>query len=51
MKYQLLDDHTILDTENMRYIPKSLRNRHYSEFLRWLEAGNTPDPVPSGRAK
>ncbi len=31
------------------FIPKSKNNRHYQQYLKWLEEGNTPlpaDPIP-----
>lgn len=37
----------ILDQEstpNMA-IPKDNSNRHYQEYLDWVDAGNTPDPA------
>ena len=44
-KYYLNQD--ILDQEstpNMA-IPKDNSNRHYQEYLDWVDAGNTPDPA------
>ena len=26
-------------------IPKSEGNRHYAEYLKWVEEGNTPEPA------
>tara|TARA_R100000008_G_scaffold9931_1_gene5000 strand:- start:381 stop:542 length:162 start_codon:yes stop_codon:yes gene_type:complete len=26
-------------------IPKDTNNRHYAEYLAWVEKGNTPDPA------
>ena len=35
----------ILDTETKTAIPKTTKNRHYNEYLLWIEKGNTPDPA------
>jgi len=42
-KYKLRA-HGVLDTETGAHIPESDGNRHWREYLRWLAAGNTPDP-------
>tara|TARA_R100000697_G_scaffold8603_1_gene14153 strand:- start:244 stop:423 length:180 start_codon:yes stop_codon:yes gene_type:complete len=33
----------ILDQELNMSIPKDTSNRHYEEYLLWVEEGNTPD--------
>ena len=33
----------ILDQEENRSIPKDKLNRHYQEYLTWVDEGNTPD--------
>lgn len=35
----------IMDNEEGHTIPLSEANRHYREYLEWVEAGNTPDPM------
>ena len=36
---------TVLRVEDQLNIPKDLRNPYYTEYLKWLEDGNTPlDP-------
>ena len=35
----------ILDTELKVSIPKDTANTDYQEYLEWVAAGNTPDPV------
>ena len=27
------------------FIPADLDNRHYAEYLAWVDEGNTPDPA------
>jgi len=34
----------VIDTERGACIPEDERNRHWLEYLEWLEAGNVPDP-------
>jgi hypothetical protein len=45
MTKYVLGNTCVLDTEYNRVIPKDLGNRHYQEYLAWVEAGNTPDPM------
>lgn len=33
----------ITDTETGNVFTESMENRHYREYLRWLEDGNTPE--------
>jgi len=35
----------IEDTELKLGIPMTNGNRHYQEYLEWVEKGNTPDPA------
>lgn len=28
-------------------VPNDLKNRHRKEIQKWIDAGNTPDPVPA----
>ena len=44
--YQLVD--MIKGTEEdgtVLWIPKSEDNRHYREYLAWVDEGNTPEPA------
>ena len=36
---------TVLLVEESKYIPFDPANTDYQEYLRWLEAGNTPIPA------
>jgi hypothetical protein len=47
--YKLTNGNMILRVDDGIWIPKSESNRHYQEYLLWLEEGNTPlppDPLP-----
>ena len=33
------------DDGTVWWIPKSEGNRHYAEYLKWVEEGNTPEPA------
>ncbi len=35
----------ILRKEDNAFIPKDPENRHYQEYLTWVDGGNTPDPA------
>ena len=43
--YKLTNGNMILRVDDGIWIPKSESNRHYQEYLLWLEEGNTPLPV------
>ncbi len=65
MKYMVLRDGSIKDTENNLFIPKTIENRHFQAYKLWLEGKdefgndlgtgkNTPDIEPDitiGEAK
>ena len=36
---------TVLRVEDQLNIPKDPRNPYYTEYLKWLEDGNTPLPA------
>jgi hypothetical protein len=38
-------DEMILRLSDMTFIPFDLANTDYQEYLKWLEAGNTPLPA------
>ena len=46
MTYQFTDSDRILRLEDNASIPPDPANRDYREYLDWLDAGNTPEPVP-----
>ena len=35
----------ILRLDDSLFIPQDIKNRHYQEYLVWLEEGNTPEPA------
>lgn len=39
------DDTIVCKVADNAYIPFDTANVDYQEYLRWLEAGNTPDPA------
>ena len=48
--YQLIKSegepvNTVLRVEDQLNIPKDPRNPYYTEYLKWLEDGNTPLPA------
>jgi len=50
MSYQLTHSDTIKRLSDNAFIPLSLANTDYQEYLKWLEEGNTPlppDPEPT----
>lgn len=42
--YKLLANGEIRNLDEGVTIPPVQGNRHYAEYLEWLEAGNTPEP-------
>jgi len=47
MTYQLTTSTSIIRLSDGAFIPNNPSNRDYSEYLDWLEAGNTPEPAPA----
>lgn len=46
-EYQLTaDPRTIFRALDQAYIPTDPANHDYAEYLAWVDAGNTPDPLP-----
>ena len=45
--YQLTSGDTILRLSDNAFIPQAPGNRDFRLYLDWLEAGNTPEPVPA----
>jgi len=43
--YKLISNKIVLNKETGFYIPFDPDNTDYQEYLRWLEAGNTPEPA------
>lgn len=47
MSYQLTTEPTVIRRlSDGAFIPQDPANRHYQEYLEWLDAGNTPEPAP-----
>ena len=46
MTYQLTTSNCIKRISDNAYIPPDTGNRDYREYLEWLDAGNTPEPMP-----
>ena len=46
MTYQLTTGDTIVRLSDNAFIPAAPGNRDYTEYLEWLDAGNTPEPAP-----
>jgi hypothetical protein len=44
--YQLTSGNTIVRFSDNAFIPTTLGNRDYREYLDWIDAGNTPEPAP-----
>jgi hypothetical protein len=44
--YKLLPEGGVLHVPTGRSIPADPNNRHWQEYQRWLDAGNTPLPAP-----
>jgi hypothetical protein len=47
MTYQLTDGDTIIRLSDNAYIPAVSGSRDYLDYLSWVAAGNTPQPVPT----
>jgi hypothetical protein len=47
MNYQLTTGTTILRTTDGAFIPPDPANTDFATYLKWFEAGNTPDPAPA----
>jgi len=43
--YKLTNTSVIVRTADGAYIPAVLTNKDYQDYLAWVAAGNTPDPV------
>jgi hypothetical protein len=43
-KYKSQENGIIRLNDNL-FIPIDIKNRHYQEYLKWLEEGNTPEPA------
>jgi hypothetical protein len=46
MTYQLTQGNTILRLADNAFIPPDPANTDYAAYLKWVEAGNTPEPAP-----
>lgn len=46
MSYKLTPSTSILRIADNAFIPADLDNKDYVEYLAWLDAGNTPEPLP-----
>lgn len=44
-RYQLLEDGGVVDTERGYFIPDTVENRHWREYLDWVQDGNVADPI------
>jgi len=38
-------DHLVFKIDEGLWIPNDPQNRHYQEYLKWVEEGNTPLPA------
>jgi hypothetical protein len=46
MTYQLTNGDTILRLADNAFIPPNPANTDYATYLKWVAAGNTPQPAP-----
>jgi hypothetical protein len=46
MAYQLTTGNTILRLADNAYIPPDPANTDYAAYLKWVAAGNMPEPAP-----
>ena len=46
MTYQLTATDCILRLADNAFIPQDEANTDYATYLKWVEAGNTPEPAP-----
>jgi hypothetical protein len=46
MTYQLTTGDCILRLADNAFIPPDPANTDYAAYLKWVEAGNTPEPAP-----
>ena len=46
MTYQLTQSGNFLRLEDQAVIPPDPANTDYAAYLKWVEAGNTPEPAP-----
>jgi hypothetical protein len=46
MTYQLTATDCILRLEDNAFIPPDEANTDYAAYLKWVEAGNMPEPAP-----
>ena len=45
-KLEIINDEIkIISAEGIGFIPEDNNNRHYQEYLAWIEAGNTPEVI------
>jgi hypothetical protein len=47
MTYQLTTGTSIIRLSDGAFIPPDPANTDYAAYLEWVEAGNTPEPVPA----
>ena len=45
IRYKIVSENTIFDRVHKNFIPVDSNNRDYQRYLRWIEEGNTPEPM------